>query len=341
MLIARLHLLFVWSTVIVATAGAPSASRGDDLGSVKQIAFYVGTSAGAGYDLYARTVADYLPRHLPGNLRVVVQNMPSAAGLTLASQVFNISPSDGSVIAMSPASIVLSEVVDPSGFRYRSREFGWIGTLTTMTDVLAAFKSSGVNGLEDARTQSVTIGATGKLSNLSLYPALSNALVGTKFKIIHGYSGGNEINLAMENGEVQGRTNQWDSWESQKPDWIKEGKLTYLLQFGPKVPELGNTPRLADLVTDPQKKEMVNLIEVIELVGRSIFTSPKISPERLAIWRAAFDATMADPDYLARMKELGLDTFSRKGVDLQADLNKAMSNSAEIHSQLAQTIDLR
>jgi tripartite-type tricarboxylate transporter receptor subunit TctC len=336
----RLFPVIALFTTVSINRDVAHADQAGDLGGIKNISFFVGTSAGAGYDIYARTAAEFLPRYLPGNPRIIVQYLTGAAGVTLANQVYNIAPSDGSLIAMSPASIVLSELVDTGGIQFHSRELGWIGTLTTMTDVLAVFKSSGVNVIEDAKSKSIVIGAAGKIGNVNIYPSLSNALLGTKFKIVHGYAGGNEINLAMENGEVQGRSNQWDSWKAQRPDWIKDGKLSYLLQFGPKIAELGDVPRLADLVSDPAQRSMVDLVEIIELVGRSIFTSPKISPARLAILRTAFDQTMNDPEYLARMKELGLETSSRKGQELQTDLDRASAITPEIRRQLIETLDL-
>jgi tripartite-type tricarboxylate transporter receptor subunit TctC len=316
------------------------SARADDLGQARTISFLIGTSPGAGYDLYARTFAEFVPRYLPGNPRVVVQYVVGAAGVTLANQVFNTAPSDGSVIAMSPASIVLSELLDPSGIQFRSREFRWIGTLSTETDVLAVMKSTGINVIEDAKKKSVVIGAAGKVGNVNIYPSLANALLGTKFKIVHGYRGGNEINLAMESGEVQGRSNQWDSWKVQRPDWIKDGRLSYLLQFGPKTPELGDVPRLAELVPDLAQKSMVSLVEIIDVVGRSIFTSPKIPTDRLAIWRNAFERTIVDPDYLRAMKERGLDTAARTGAQLQADLDRTMAIPARARQDLIATLDL-
>src|SRR5262249_55251813 len=149
-------------------------------------------------------------------------------------------------------------------------------------------------------------------------PTIVNALLGTKFKVATGYPGGNEINLAMDRREVMGRTLQWDNWISQRPQWIKDGKVNFLLQIGPKVPELANIPALADLVSDPEETAVVRLLEVLDYAGRSVFTAPGVPKDRLAILRHAFDQTLKDSGFRARMKQAELDLYSRTGEETQS-----------------------
>jgi tripartite-type tricarboxylate transporter receptor subunit TctC len=212
--------------------------------------------------------------------------------------------------------------------------------MTTMTDVLAVFKTTGVATIDDARKTPVVLGAMGSASALRLQPALINALLGTKFNIVGGYAGGNEVNLAMDRGEVQGRTNQWESWEAQRPQWITDGKLNYLLQIGPKLPELGDVPAFGELVKDPTQKSMVDLLEVLQWVGRSVYTTPGVPADRLAILRRAFDATMKDPEFIARSESLKLDRYTRSGEETQAYIEKIMSNSDAVAKEFRKTVGL-
>jgi tripartite-type tricarboxylate transporter receptor subunit TctC len=325
--------------VFAAFASATKADEAEFYAG-KTLTFIVGTSPGGGYDLYMRLLAEYMPRHIPGHPRVIVQNMANASGQGAANYVYTQAPKDGTVFAMCSAGIVLAEALEPGQVRYHSKDFGWVGTMTTMTDVLAVFKTTGVSTIEEAKKTPVILGAMGTTSALRLQPALANAVLGTKFKIVGGYAGGNEVNLAMDRGEVHGRTNQWDSWEAQRSQWIAEGKLNYLLQIGPKLPEMAGVPTFGELVKDPAHKSMVDLLEVLQWVGRSVYTTPGVPEARLAMLRRAFDATMTDPDYIARIEKLKLDRYTRSGEETQAYVEKIMSNSEVVAREFRKLVDL-
>lgn len=315
---------------LVAAVAAPAGRAGaDSFYAGKQLTYIVGTSVGGGYDLYSRILAEYWARHIPGAPRFVVQNMPNASGVGAANYIFNVAPKDGTYFAMCSAGFVLTAALTPEQVRFRPAELDWIGTVTTMTDILAVFKSTGVATLEDARKIEVPLGANGKGSALSMQPKLVNALLGTRFKIIGGYAGGNEVNIAMERGEVSGRTNQWDSWNAQRPDWIREHKLSYLLQFGPKLTDLASVPSFPELVSKPEDKALVDLLEVQQYIGRSVYTTPGVPADRLAVLRRSFDDTLKDPDFLARMQSAKLDLLSRPGEETQAYVAKVMSNLSD------------
>jgi tripartite-type tricarboxylate transporter receptor subunit TctC len=307
---------------------APIA-RADDYYSGRQITFIVGTGAGGGNDLYARVLAQFLPSHIPGRPAIIVQNMPGSDGSIAAGHVFNIAAKDGTVIATSPSSMVLSEAINPS-VRFDSRKFTWIGTVATMTDVLAVFRSTGLNSIADARQKEVAIGASGNFGLSSLEPAVANAFLGTRFRVVRGYSGGDSVNLAMERHEIEGRTNQWSSWKVLRPDWIKEGRLSYLVQYGPKESELPEVPTMGDLVSAPDERAVVDLLEVAQYVGRAVYAPPEVPAGRAAVLRASFTETMNDARFIARMKELNLDLNPRRAVDIDAVLARALENKEEV-----------
>lgn len=295
----------------------------------KQITFIVPTTAGGGYDLYSRLFVGTFRKYIPGNPLIIVQNMPGAGGMRSASYLFNIAPKDGTTIGMPLATVPISEALEPSEARYHSTQFGWIGTITSETDVLGVWKNTGIANLDDARKKEVSIGATGKTGALALNVYLTNALLGTKFKVVLGYPSGNEVNMAMDTGEIQGRTNQWTSWNNQRSEWIKDGRVNFLLQIGPPEAELAQVPVFLDLVSKPRDQAMVRLLQTNQLLGRSIYAPPGIPSERLAILRDAFDKTVHDADFIEHLKSAGLYLKPLTGAAIEQEITRAMENVGE------------
>jgi tripartite-type tricarboxylate transporter receptor subunit TctC len=165
-------------------------------------------------------------------------------------------------------------------------------------------------------------------------------LLGSKFKIILGYPAGNEVNQAMENGEVQGRTNQWTSWKTQRPQWVEDGLLNYLVQIGPREKELPQVPSFLDLVKTPREQAMVRLLQSNQLLGRSIYAPPGIPADRLAALRDAFDKTMRDPEFLARMKAQELEVNPQPGTALGDEITRTMENADAAARDFKRLLDL-
>lgn len=329
--------------LLIAAASAAPAVAADNASfyAGKQITFLVGTGAGGGNDLYARLLAPFFARFLPGNPTIVVQNMPGSDGTVAAAHVYSVAPKDGTVIATSPSSMFLSEALNPTRVRFDSRKFGWVGTIATMTDVLAVFKSSGVETIADAKRKEVAIGGSGNFGLSSMEPLLANAVLGTKFRVVRGYTGGDTVNLAMEQHEIEGRTNQWASWKVLRPDWIRLGSLSYLLQFGPKDPSLpSSVPAIRDLVTTPDDRAMVDLLEIAQYMGRSVFAPPGLPPERLALLRDAFDKTMQDSGFIARMKAANLELYPRTARQIEAELAEATVNRDKVAQEMKTRLQL-
>jgi len=327
----------------VLFGGWPSAANADDVASFyagKQITFVAPTSAGGGFDLYSRLFAESVRKFIPGQPPIVVQNMPGAGGMRAAGYMFNVAPRDGTVIGMPLANIPLSEALEPNVARYQSAKFGWIGTITPETDVLGVWRTSGIASIDEARRKEITIGATSKLGLLALNVNLANALLGTRFKVVLGYPSGNEVNMAMETGEVQGRTNQWTSWKSQRPAWVKEHKLNFLLQIGPKESELPEVPGFLDLVKTPQHQAMVRLLQSNQIVGRSVYAPPDIPKDRLAVLRDAFDKTVRDPEFIARVNAAGLTVAPLSGAALEQDIARSMEHAGDAARDLREALKL-
>lgn len=288
-----------------------------------RITFVVGAGPAGGYDLYSRVFAEHVSRHIPGNPNIVVQNMQGAGGARAADYLARVAPKDGSVIGMPIAATLISEALTPDTSRYRLREFGWVGTISTMTDVLGVNGNIGVTTIEQAKSREIVLGSTaGKLSQTWFQPALVNALLHTKFKIVGGYQSMNHILLAQERGEVQGHTNPWVSWITQRPDLIKNGTIKFLIQFGPKVAQLPNIPTFIELVKTAEERRLVDFVGLMQFMGRSIAMPPGAPPERLAALRKAFQATVKDPAFIAAMEAKKMELIPRTGEQFQADLDE-------------------
>jgi hypothetical protein len=194
----------------------------------------------------------------------------------------------------------------------------YIGNPSADNNTTSMWHTSKVKTIEDAMKYEAPMGATGG-STSSQYPRAMNALLGTKFKIILGYPGGNDINLAMERGEVEGRgSNAWASWKSTRMDWIKDKKINIIVQIGlTKAPDLPDVPLMMDLAKNPEDKAVLKLLSASTTIGRPLFTSPGVPEERVKALRAAFDATMKDPEFLADAQKRGFDINPVSGEELQ------------------------
>jgi tripartite-type tricarboxylate transporter receptor subunit TctC len=262
--------------------------------------------------------------------------MPGAAGVTAAGYMYNVAPRDGTFLASNPPDYLLTELWSPEQDRFDSRRFGWIGTVSTVTDVMGVFRSTGVRTIQDAKSKELTVGASAAIATNSLQPALANALLGTRFRIVKGYTGGSDpLTLAMERGEIDGRANSWASWKLLRPQWIADDRLSFLVQFGPKDPDIpGDVPSMSDLVATSRDKAFVAALEITQHTGRALFTSPDVPAERLAALRGAFDATMRDPAFVARMTELAFDLRPQQGVTVQADIERVLKDRDRLIPEL-------
>jgi hypothetical protein len=198
----------------------------------KKIDMIIGYSSGGTYDLYARLVARYLGNYIPGKPLIVPRNMPGAGSRAAANWVYNIAPRDGTVLATADQSLSLQQAAGDKRINFDTTKFIYIGNPNVENNTTAAWHTSGIKTIDDAKRREVTVGATGG-STSSQYPKAMNALIGTKFKIVLGYPGGNDVNLALERGEVDVRgSNSWTSWKATRPDWIAEKKINILVQIG-------------------------------------------------------------------------------------------------------------
>jgi len=324
---------------LVCIAEPACADPVEDFYRGKQIRLYINSSAGGGYDIYARLVARFLGDHIPGKPAIVPQNMPGAEGRRAAAYVYEAVEKDGLSLGALNRSVALAQAMGDTGLKFDSAKFNWIGNVASDNSTLVTWHTSGVETVEDAKTKEVTLGASGD-GNSSIFPLVMNAVLGTKFKVIRGYAGGNEINLAMEKGEVGGRgDNAWTSWKVGKPTWVSEHKINILVQFGlRKAPDLPGPPLLMELAANDADRALFKFMSESNTIGHPFVTSPGVPMERVKALRAAFDATMKDPEFLEEARRQQRDIVPSSGVELQKIVDDILSTPQPVRDRLAAII---
>ena len=305
----------------------------------KKIDMIIGYSSGGTYDLYARLVARFLGNYIPGNPTIVPRNMPGAASRTAAAFVYNIAPKDGTVLATADQSLAIQQAMGERR-NFDTTKFIYIGNPNSENNTTVTWHTSGVKTIEDAKRKQITIGATGSGTSAH-YPKAMNALLGTQFKIIVGYPGGNDINLAMERGEVDGRgSNSWMSWKATRPDWLTEKKINILVQIGlNKAPDLPNVPLLTDLAKNEEDRAVLKLLSASAAVGRPIFTTPDAPPDRVKALRDAFNRMVKDPAFIEQAKKEHFEIEPVSGEDLQRIVSDIVKTPQPIAERLQKIIE--
>jgi tripartite-type tricarboxylate transporter receptor subunit TctC len=323
----------------VVCASSARADSVEDFYRGKTIDLYIGYSAGGGYDNYARQVARYMSKYIPGNPEIVPHNMAGGGGRIAAAYLFTIAPKDGTAIATADQSLPLQQALGDPTVRFDMSKFGWIGSPNSDNNTLVTWYTTGVKTIEDARKTEVAMGATGPNTSAQ-YPLAMNALLGTKFKVVTGYPGGADVNLAMEKGELGGRgSNNYVSWQTTHPEWLREHKINILVQIGlAKDPELPDTPLLSELGKTADDRAMLKLLSAPVRIGRPLFTTPDVPPERLRALREAFDKTMKDAEFLESAKKTKLEIGPVSGVELQSIVADIVQTPPAIAKRLAAII---
>ena len=312
-----------------AAAQAPAA---DPFYKERQIRLIIGTDAGGSYDFSGRMVARHLAKHIAGNPSIVVQNMPGAASLNAANHVYNLAAQDGSVIAALVQTAPQQQLFGNPNIKFDSAKFHWLGNPNSSVPVLVVWHASPIKTIADAFEQTVILGAAGRTSNDATLPALLNNVLGTKFSVLAGYKGGNEVDLAMERGEVSGRASQtWDGWKVTRPDWVKTGKLTLLLQIGaaPNT-DLPHIPMASDIAKTAEQKQIIGLFSDTFSLGRPLLVGPGVPANRVAILREAFKRTMSDPEFLAEAAKADYEVAPIYGEELQAIIARLLAAPTDI-----------
>jgi len=308
---------------LLLVAGATSAAgQGESLAG-RSVQMIIGFGPGGGYDLWGRTVGRAIGRHLPGHPNVVPQNMPGAGSYVAASYIYNIAPKDGSVLGIIARDAALGPISGAAGARFDPVRLSWIGTPTKETNVCIAYRTAAVKTVQDLFAKPLILGDTGPGTGTRSYPKALNELIGTKFKLVGGFPASSDVFLAMERGEVEGICESLDSIKIRRPDWIATKTISILFQGGAAPnPELKDVPFVRDLARGEEQKQAIEFLYAGQGIGRPFVAPPELPSDRLAMLRAAFDATMKDPDFIAEARASKLELEPEDGEHLAALIAK-------------------
>ena len=323
----------------VAALSAPAAKAQDaaQFYAGKSIDLAIGYSVGGGYDLYARLLAQHISDHIPGHPAVVPRNMEGAASLRLANYLYAAAPHDGTVIGAISRGAAFDPLLNENGAQFDASKFSWIGSANNEVSVCVALQSSGIASFDDVLAKPLTIGATGVGDDTYQFPALMNAELGTKFKMVTGYPGGNDITLAIERGEVQGRCGwSWSSIVATRMDWVTSKKIIVLVQMSlSKHPDLPGVPLIMDLAKTDEQRQIFKLIFARQVMGRPFAAPPGVPADRLAVLRQAFNETMKDKAFLADADKRKFEINPVDGEQIQALVREIYQTPASVTKKAA------
>lgn len=321
---------------LVAGAGgtALGAESVADFYKGKTVTMHIGYPPGGGYDAYSRTIARHMGRHIPGNPSFKSVNRPGAGSRRLTNELYNILPQDGTAIGMIDRGTALEALFGSKQAKYDPLKFNWIGSANNEVSTCVTWHTTGVDTIDEFLTKKLKMGGSGPGAGPDILTKVVNNVIGANLDLITGYPGGNNINIAMERGEIDGRCG-WSlsSMRSTRPDWLKDNKVNVVLQLSTaKHPDLAKqgVPWIMDLAKTKRQKQIMTLLFAREAMGRPVVTGPKVPPARVKALREAFMATMKDEKFLADLKKQRLDAAPLSGQEVQDLVATMMNTSPEI-----------
>ncbi len=330
----RANLFNALSLACIAATLAPAA-RADNVASFysgKIISIQVGYTVGGGYDLYARALAPYLAKHMPGSPQVLVKNMPGAGSYKLAAWMQSVASRDGTEIATITRGAPVEEMLGGMKTNFDPLKANWIGSMNNEVSICIVNAKTGVKSIEDIKTKEISFGTQGKGSDSEMFAVFLKSLFGLKIKVINGYPGTSESILAMERGEVDGNCGwSWTTAKQNRPQWFKDGTVNTIMQMAlSKHPELPNVPLVTELARNDAERAQIELVMSRQTMGRPFFVPPDVPADRVAALRRAFMAAMKDPEFLAHAERMKLEMNAVSGEEVQALVTKLLNAPSEI-----------
>jgi tripartite-type tricarboxylate transporter receptor subunit TctC len=309
-----MNLLLRIATSLIIAFAVPSLLSAEPAGPIaehfrgKTIKLIIATSSGGAYGGYGLVFAQYFGKHIPGEPAVVPEYRPGAGGVVAANYLYNVAPSDGTVVGIPLAPIVLAQYTGQN-VQYDASKFLWIGQMADITRLFAVWETSPIKTFQDLLTKESIAGTTGRGSETYMNPALMNAVFGTKIKIVSGYKGSNDVMLALERGEVSAVSGTWANFAANHPQWVSEKKVRFIVQIGlNKVAGYEHVPLLSELAKNEDDRRLVEYMSLVTTsVGYSVIAPPAVPAPIVGALRDAFDATMKDPEFLAAAKKCCVD----------------------------------
>jgi tripartite-type tricarboxylate transporter receptor subunit TctC len=338
-----MRILLALTALLVAAL--PAAAQ-DDVAAFykgKVVRLVVGVGVGSGYDINARLLARHLPKYIPGNPSVIVQNQPGAGSLTMTNQMFAAGPFDGTAIGASFNGMPTTPLFQPAAVRFDATKIIWLGSTNRETQVTYVWHTVPVQRLEDLKTQELIVGAQAPGSTQYDFPVLANALFGYRFKVIPGYESTPKIHLAMERGEVQGNgATNWSTLKLLNSNWVAEKKIRVLAQWAlKKHPELVDVPLVLDLATSEADRQALRLALARLEYGRPFFLPPGVPAERVTALRRAFDAALKDPALIAEADTSKIEIDPLPGEEVAELIKQVSATPPDVVARVRAAIEKR
>jgi tripartite-type tricarboxylate transporter receptor subunit TctC len=303
------------------------------------IRLIVGSEAGGGYDAYARLLAKHLGRFIPGNPKIIVQNMPGAGGIVAANFLYNAAPKDGTAIAQVQRLVPFVQIMGEKGPQFETAKFNWLGSLASEVTVCVSWKAStDIKTFADVQKKELITGGSGP-NDTETVPAILDNVLGAKFKIVTGYPSSTAVTLAMERGEVQAVCSSYSSLSTRNAHWFKEDKINLLVQAATrKHPALPNVPLAMDLATNPEDKALLELSDARLDIGRPFMLPPGVPPERVKALRTAFVEMTKDKEFLADAEKSKHEIDVVTGDEMQTMLERLAKTPKATIERLADAL---
>lgn len=306
------------SALLLLVMLVSAAAQERDFYRGKTISIIIPIGPGGAYDAYARLLSRHLGRHLPGNPSIIARNMPGGGGVIASNYLSNVAPRDGTTLAIIISSFATDQLFENPQIKYDAREFLAIGRLLDATSVLFFWHSSPIKTLRDLQARPASVGITAANDVPAYRLRAMNRLLDTKIKLVPGYPSARDFVLATERGETDGGTSTYIGLAQIFSSYLAEKKLNILVQFAARRDRLmPDIPTVMELTRDPQAIEVFRLLIATDEIGRSLFTTPHVPPERVALLRSAFQMMLADPEFRAEAEQLKLPLAPRAGDELQ------------------------
>ncbi len=317
-----------------------SGARADPIADFyrgRSISLILSAGAGGGYASYAQAFAPYFSAHIPGNPSIVIQNMPGGGGIRAMLYLNSVAPKDGTTLGLVHSSVPFAPLYGTKSANFDPRAMNWIGSIDASTGICVSWHTSGIATWQDMLTKPFTVGSTGAGSQMETMPLMLDNLFGTKIKVIAGYVGGNDIYLAMERGEVQGRCGGLiSSIRSTRPDWFPQKKVDVPIQIArTRNPIFPDVPAIIEFAKDERTRKILQLMLAPLQMDRPILAPPGVSAERVAALRAAFHAAMNDPAFIAQAEKENLEIGEVSGPDVAQILNDAFALPPDVPQAVA------
>jgi tripartite-type tricarboxylate transporter receptor subunit TctC len=332
----------VLTAIIIIAVSMPTSARSaavEEFYKGRSVPLIIGYSVGSGYDIYARLLARFIGKYIPGNPTIIPQNMPGAGSLKAAMYLHGVAPKDGSVIATMGRSAPIEPLLGDAQFDGRS--FTWLGSIASNSSLCATWHASPIRTWADALTKPFALAGEGSGSDPDSFARILKNIFGAKVKLVTGYPGGSEMNLAIERGEVDGRCGwSWDSIKSTRPEWLRDRKINLLAVFSlHKAADIpADVPLIGDLAGSDEQRQILRIHLAGQALGRPFFTSPGVPDDRKAALRAAFDATMKDPDFVAETTKVKLEVNPASGAEIDRLLAEIYATPKDVIEKAKQAV---